>query len=167
MQLRGATAIVAGAGTGVGAASALRLAGKGCNVVVNYRRSAAAAEGVADACRRKGVEAVAVEGDVARDADCGAIAARAVGLWGRVDILVNSAGITRFIDQADLEKVTAEDFDDIFATNVRGPFQMIRAVAPHMKTTRSPRRSTTIPSGRNWIVSSAPSRASPIAPWRP
>lgn len=133
MRLKGATAIVTGGGTGVGASCALRLAAEGANVAINYRRSATAADEVAAACRAMGVEAIAVQGDVAEDADCRAIVAAAAERWGRVDILVNCAGTTRFIPHSDLEAVTPEIFDSILAVNLKGPFQMSRAVAPHMK----------------------------------
>lgn len=132
-RLEGMTAIVTGGGTGVGAACALRLAEKGANVAINYSRSAEAAEAVAATCREHGVDAIAMRADVARDEDCRALVAAAADRWGRVDILVNSAGTTRFIAHADLEAVKPEDFDAIFGVNLKGPFQMSRAVAPHMR----------------------------------
>ena len=133
MELSGKAAIVTGSATGVGAASALRLARKGCNVVINYTKSEAEAEETAAACRDAGAEAIVVQGDVSDDAACRALAEAAVGKWGRIDGLVNNAGTTKFVEQSDLEGLSGEDFLRLTAVNVVGPFQMIRAVAPHMK----------------------------------
>jgi len=74
-----------------------------------------------------------VHADVVDDADCRRLAAAALERWGRIDALVNCAGLTRFVDAADLEAVTAEDFQSMVAVNVVAPFQMARAVAPAMK----------------------------------
>lgn len=132
MNLRGAVAIITGGATGVGAATAVKLAAEGCRVLVNYSRSAAEAEDTASACRTLGVEAVAVQGDVASDDDCVRMAAEAVKAWGRIDILVNSAGTTKFVAHRNMEELEVQDFERIFAVNVLGAFQMTRAVRKHM-----------------------------------
>jgi 3-oxoacyl-[acyl-carrier protein] reductase len=126
-------AIVTGAGSGVGAATALRLASRGHHVLVNYARSADAAEAVARDCRAAGVDAFAMRGDVGVDAECRALVAAAAGRWGRVDVLVSSAGTTRFVPMADLEAMDAADFAPVFAVNALGPFQMARAAAPLLR----------------------------------
>ncbi|HVJ54929.1 MAG TPA: SDR family oxidoreductase [Aliidongia sp.] len=126
-------AIVTGSATGIGAAVALRLAGKGVNVVINYSRSVGEAEATAEACRALGVEALLCRADVAADADCRAMAEAAIGRWGRIDYLVNNAGTTVFADHADLDAVQAEDFRRIYDVNVIGAYQMVRAVAAQMK----------------------------------
>jgi len=74
-----------------------------------------------------------VRGDVASDADCRALAAAALDKWGRIDALVNNAGITKFAAASDLDGLDAEDFQRIYAVNVIGPYQMIRACVPEMK----------------------------------
>ena len=122
-------AIVTGAGTGVGAATARWLAARGYGVVVNYSRSLEAADKVAAACG----DAIAMQGDVAEDADCRRLAAAAVERWGRIDAVVNSAGTTQFVSMADLDGLDAEDFQRVFAVNTIGPYQMIRAAASHLK----------------------------------
>ncbi len=133
MQLQGATAIVTGSATGVGAATAKMLARKGCNVVINYSRSETEARETQAACEQEGAETLVVKADVARDADCRRLADAARERWGRIDALVNNAGTTKFAAAADLDALDAEDFQRIFAVNVIGPYQMTRAVAPAMR----------------------------------
>jgi 3-oxoacyl-[acyl-carrier protein] reductase len=126
-------AIITGGGTGVGAAVARRLAGRSYDLLINYSRSAGAAAGVVEECLALGVDALAIQGDVANDADCRDLAQQAMARWGRVDALVCSAGATRFIPMADLDAVTREDFESVYAVNSIGPFQMARAVRSHMQ----------------------------------
>jgi 3-oxoacyl-[acyl-carrier protein] reductase len=126
-------AIITGGATGVGAAVACLLAARSYDVLVNYSRSAEAAAGVVQQCLAAGVDAVAVQGDVANDADCKALARQAMERWGRIDALVCSAGASRFIPMADLDAVTTADFERAYAVNSIGPFQMARAVQPHMQ----------------------------------
>lgn len=129
MATEGFCAIVTGASSGLGAASALRLAQAGARLVVNYASNAAGAETTANACRAAGAEAIAVQGDVARDEDCRRIVAAAAP-WGRLDALINNAGITRHVAHNKLDGLTAEDFQHLFAVNSIGPYQMIRAARP-------------------------------------
>ena len=133
MPLRNKVAIVTGSATGLGAAVALRLADQGCNVVINYTKSEAEAKETLAACEAKGVEAILGQGDVGEDADCRRIVQAAVDKWGRLDVLVNNAGGTKFADHAKLDELNAEDFLWIYKVNVVGAYQMIRACEPHMK----------------------------------
>jgi 3-oxoacyl-[acyl-carrier protein] reductase len=126
-------ALVTGSATGVGAATAQALAARGWNLVVNYARSAAEAEASAAACRAAGADVLVQRGDVAVDADCRALAAAALARWGRLDALVNNAGVTNFAGAADWDAVDAEVFQRIVGVNAMGAFQMIRACAPHLK----------------------------------
>lgn len=125
-------AIVTGAASGVGAATALLLAQRGWRVLLNFNRSAQLAAEALQACRDAGADAVAVQGDVASDEVCRALAREAVQRWGRIDAVVNSAGATRFVPISNLEGVNAQDFHDVFGTNTIAPFQLARAAAPHM-----------------------------------
>jgi len=134
MNLKGAVCIVTGAGTGTGAACAVQLARKGARVVVNYSRSEAGARQTVKACAEAGGEAVLSKGDVVSDADCRALAKAALDKWGRIDALINNAGITKFAAATDLDALSAEDFQRLYAVNVIGPYQTIRACAPAMKT---------------------------------
>jgi 3-oxoacyl-[acyl-carrier protein] reductase len=133
MKLEGAVSIVTGAGTGTGAACAIQLAGKGGCVVVNYSRSEAQARETVKACEAAGGAAIALRGDVASDADCRALAQATLDKWGRIDALINSAGITKYAAATDLEGLSAEDFQRLYAVNTIGPYQMIRACVPAMK----------------------------------
>ena len=127
MELSGCAAVVTGGGTGVGRATALALARRGCSVLVNYSRSKDGAEAAAAECEGLGVKALALRADVSVDADCRRMIDTAVDAFGRLDVLVNNAGTTSFIPHDELEKVTEEDWDSIMAVNLRGPFQCARA----------------------------------------
>ena len=128
--------IVTGSSSGVGAATALELARRGSAVAVNYSKSAAAAEEVAQACIQAGGEALAVRADVSKDADCKALAAAALAKWGRLDGLVNNAGTTKFASMRDLDALDAEDFQRIYAVNVIAAYQMVRACQAALRTAR-------------------------------
>ena len=133
MNLNGSVCIVTGSATGTGAACAVQLAGKGARVVVNYTKSEGEARETAARCKAAGAEAIVVQGDVAAEADCRKLAQAALDQWGRIDGLVNNAGITKFAAHADLDALSAEDFQRLYAVNVVGPYQMIRACTPAMK----------------------------------
>jgi 3-oxoacyl-[acyl-carrier protein] reductase len=125
--------IITGSGTGIGAACALLLARRGWNVVINYSKSATAAEATAEQCKAAGAETLVVQANIALDAHCRRLADATVDRWGRIDGLVNNAGTTKFVAHNDLEGLSSDDFLSIYATNVVGTFQMIRAVTPIMK----------------------------------
>ena len=133
MELKNAVCIVTGSASGIGAASAIMLAGKGAHVVVNYSKSEDAARATQKACAAAGAEVLLVRADVAQDADCRRLAQATLDKWGRIDALVNNAGTTKFANHADLEALSAEDFLRIYSVNVVGAYQMVRACAPAMK----------------------------------
>jgi len=119
-------AIVTGSASGLGAATAGILAKAGARIVVNYSSSKTEAEATADLCRKQGAEVVIVQGDVSREEDCRRIVAAAAP-WGRLDVLVNNAGTTKHVPHDNLDGLSAEDFQRLFAVNTIGPFQMVRA----------------------------------------
>ncbi len=126
-------ALITGSASGVGAATARLLAGRGYNVVINYSKSEAEAHAVAEDCRKAGAEALVCRADVSADADCRRMVDETVAKWGRIDVLVNSAGWTKFVHHADLEGLSSEDFLRTLQINLLGPFQMVRAAQPHLK----------------------------------
>jgi 3-oxoacyl-[acyl-carrier protein] reductase len=125
--------IVTGGGSGIGAATAFAFAGAGYDVVINYSRNRDGAGAIADRCRDQGVEAITALGDIASDEACLLIADAAVRRFGRIDALVNNAGVTRYAAASDLDASNAADFEHIFSVNVTGTYQMIRAATPHLK----------------------------------
>ena len=127
MDLAGKAAIVTGSATGVGRETALALGRLGCHVLVNYSRSAQEAEQTAEEVKALGVKVLCYQADVARDAECRGMVAAAVAEFGRLDVLVNNAGATRFIDHGNLDAVTDDDWQGIFGVNLKGPFQCVRA----------------------------------------
>src|SRR3569832_1019758 len=126
-------AIVTGSATGVGAATALMLAQRGWNVVINYSRSEDDARATQKECEAAGADTLLLRGDVSSDADCRALVDAAVARWGRVDALVNNAGTTVFGDDAKWERIDADTFNRIMGVNALGMFQMVRACVPHLK----------------------------------
>jgi 3-oxoacyl-[acyl-carrier protein] reductase len=133
MDLKGKAAIVTGGGTGVGRATCLQLAAAGCSVLVDYSRSKDAAEETARLAREQGVQAIAFQADVADDDACRAMVAEAERAFGRLDVLVNNAGTTRFIAHQDLDSVERDDWIDILSVNLIGPFQCTRAALPLLR----------------------------------
>src|SRR5437764_4883244 len=113
-RLKGKVAVVTGASKGIGAAIALHLAAEGAAVVVNYASSKEGAERVVSEIKGKGGRAVAVEADMAKQADIQRLFAEAKKAFGRLDILVNNAGIYEF---APLEDITAAHFHKQFDLN--------------------------------------------------
>jgi len=126
-------AIVTGSATGVGAATALGLARRGYDVLINYSRSEQEARESEAACRAAGADTLLMRGDVASDADCRAMVDAALARWRRLDALVNNAGITTFVGAGQWDALDAEAFQRIYAVNVIGAFQMVRAAAPALK----------------------------------
>jgi 3-oxoacyl-[acyl-carrier protein] reductase len=116
-KLTGKVAVVTGASKGIGAGIAKDLAAQGASVVVNYASSKAAAEKVVSEITSNGGQAVAVQGDVAKQADIERLFAETKKAFGRLDILVNNAGIYEFLP---LEQITAEHFHKQFNLNVFG-----------------------------------------------
>jgi 3-oxoacyl-[acyl-carrier protein] reductase len=137
MQFGGAVAIVTGGGTGIGRAVGESLARAGARaVVVNYSRSAEEAEATAAALRELGCEGVPHQASVADDAAVRAMVAETVTRFGRLDVLVNNAGTTRFIPQRDLDALTDEVWDEILSVNLKGTFYCCRAAAPALREAR-------------------------------
>lgn len=122
-------AVVTGGSRGIGRAVCLALAEAGCNVCVDYAGSTAAAEETAALCRAAGVRAFAVQADVSAAAGCDALFEAVKTEFGRVDVLVNNAGVTR--DKLVL-RMTEQDFDEVLNTNLKGAFLCCKAASKLM-----------------------------------
>jgi 3-oxoacyl-[acyl-carrier protein] reductase len=127
-SLQGKTALVTGASRGIGRATAAALAEAGAWVLVHYGRSAPEAESLVAGIRSSGGRAEAIQGDLGTP-DGAALLAREVRsiVGGRLDVLVSNAGISK---AATIQDHTVEDFDNLFATNVRGPFFLVQQLLP-------------------------------------
>jgi len=128
-QLKGKIAIVTGANSGIGAASAKLFAAEGAKVVVCARR-AEAGQKVVDEIRAAGNEAILSRCDVAKKEDIYAAVDLAVSTWGRVDVVMNNAGIALVKNAVDTED---DEWDKVMNTNVKSIFYMAKAVIPLMK----------------------------------
>ncbi|MBF6025371.1 glucose 1-dehydrogenase [Lysobacter niastensis] len=128
-KLAGKVAVVTGASKGIGAAIATALAAEGAAVVVNYASSQEAADKVVAGITASGGKAIAVRGDVSKQAEAQAIIDTAVKQFGRLDILVNNSGVYQF---APLEEITEDDFHRHFNINVLGLLLTTQAAAKHM-----------------------------------
>lgn len=127
-RLQGKTALVTGASRGIGRAIALALAEAGAEVLVHYNRGAVEAESAVEEIRDAGGRAEAVGGDLSAPDGAHALAGEVRRLIGpRLDILAANAGIST---QAPLEETTVEDFDRLFAVNVRAPFFLVQQLLP-------------------------------------
>lgn len=122
-------AVVTGGSRGIGRAVCVKLAQQGFAVCVNYAGNAAAAEETVRLCREAGAEALAVQADVASAAGCEALFDAAVRAFGRVDVLVNNAGVTR---DGLILRMSEADFDAVIATNLKGAFLCSKAAAKLM-----------------------------------
>lgn len=129
-------AIVTGASRGIGKATALALAAQGAKVVVNYASSQSAALEVVDAITQAGGEAVAIEANVAIESQVEHLIKQTLDTWGRIDVLVNNAGITR---DTLLLRMKIEDWQAVIDLNLTGVFLCTRAVSKIMLKQRSGR----------------------------
>jgi 3-oxoacyl-[acyl-carrier protein] reductase len=127
--LEGRVALVTGASRGIGAAIALALAGEGADVAVNYHRSAGQAAAVGRAIEAAGRKARVVRADVRDGAAVRAMVADVLAAFGRIDVLVNNAGV---LNAAPLAEMSEAVWDDMIAANLRSVFLVTRAVLPHM-----------------------------------
>lgn len=120
-------AIVTGSARGIGESTAVMLAERGFNITVNYASSEEGARDTVAQCEAKGAETLLVQGDVASDADCRRIVDETMAKWGRLDVLINNAGTTTYVNHMDLEALTPDVWERTFSVNVLGTFQMVRA----------------------------------------
>jgi 3-oxoacyl-[acyl-carrier protein] reductase len=137
MALEGRTALITGAGRGIGRATAIRLARDGARIAINYKGNAEAAAEAKRLVEQGGGEATLIQGDVSVDGQAEDVVKAALAFGsGRLDILVNNAGITR--DNL-LMRMSAEDWDAVIDLNLRGAFLVTKAVMRPMVKQRAGR----------------------------
>ncbi|WP_150268230.1 3-oxoacyl-[acyl-carrier-protein] reductase [Paenibacillus tepidiphilus] len=129
--LKGQTALVTGGSRGIGRSIALALAEQGVKVAVNYAGGEAAAQETVARIAELGSEGIALKGNVGHSADADALVKEVLNTWGRIDILINNAGITR--DNL-IMRMKEEEFDQVIETNLKGVFNCLKAATrPMMK----------------------------------
>lgn len=136
LPLTDKVAVVTGASRGIGRATALALAGEGAKVVVNYASSSQSADDVVAKIEEMGGEAIALQADVSQSEQVDALFKAVLGKWGRVDVLVNNAGITR---DTLLMRMKQDDWQAVLNLNLTGVFLCIKAVTKTMLKQRSGR----------------------------
>jgi 3-oxoacyl-[acyl-carrier protein] reductase len=129
VRLRDKIALVTGAASGIGAATARRFAREGAGVAINDARPEGL-EAVADEIRAAGAKALVLPGDVTRKADCERLVQDVTRTFGRLDILINNAGINR---DAMAAKMTEEQWDAVLSVNLKGTFLCAQAALPGMR----------------------------------
>lgn len=132
----GKTALITGASRGIGRAIALRFARSGANVIVNYKGNADAAQSVAEAITQLGSQAEIVQADVAQPADVDRLVSTSLARFGRLDVLVNNAGITR---DTLIMRMSEDDWDTVLDTNLKSAFLVTRAALRPMLKQRGGR----------------------------
>ncbi|MFT5872900.1 MAG: 3-oxoacyl-[acyl-carrier protein] reductase [Clostridium sp.] len=128
-MLKGKTAVVTGASRGIGRAIAIKLAKLGANIVVNYRNSFDAVQGVVKEIEALGVKALAVQADISSYSDVEYMMKKCIEEFGSIDILVNNAGITK---DGLLMRMKEEDFDSVININLKGAFNCTKHVSALM-----------------------------------
>ena len=131
--LRGKVAIITGAATGIGRASALLFAQAGARVALADTREPELARTAAEV-RAAGGEATAIAADLARPDDCAAVVASAVRAFGRLDVLLNNAGVGTMVVGGTVETIGLEHWDLAQDVNVRAIYLVSRAAVPHMRS---------------------------------
>jgi 3-oxoacyl-[acyl-carrier protein] reductase len=130
------SALVTGAASGIGRAVALALARAGYDVAINYSKSERAAKVVSDEAKKFGVKTLLLRCDVADEASVRAMLKAVEKEFGRLDVLINNAGTTAPWKPKDLESLSLDDWDRVFAVNVRGLFQVTRAAVPLLRASK-------------------------------
>ena len=156
-------ALVTGSATGIGRAAAARFARAGYAVAVNYSRSEKEAQETFEEVRAHGVPALLCQANVGDDRAVRAMVARCRDELGGLDVLVNNAGTTRFIEHTDLDALTDEVWDEILGVNLKGAFYCCRAALPLLRQRRGNIVNVTSVAGLQGHGSSIPYAASKAA----
>ena len=129
MSIHNKVALITGGSRGIGRAVAVRLARDGVKLAINYKSDRKSADSVVDLVNEMGVEALAVQADVADSSQVDSMVDQIVNAFGNVDILVNNAGI---IHDSLLMRMSEEVWDEVLNTNLKGSYNCTKAVLRHM-----------------------------------
>jgi 3-oxoacyl-[acyl-carrier protein] reductase len=132
LKLNNKVAIVTGASSGVGAATAIKLAAQKVKVVVNYASSKSGAQDTVKQIEQAGGQAIIFKADVSDDLQCLALVQKTVDEFGELDILINNAGTTTYVEHKNLDLLSDSIWESTLGTNLMGPFYMTRAALPEL-----------------------------------
>jgi 3-oxoacyl-[acyl-carrier protein] reductase len=132
----GKVALVTGGATGIGRGTVLRLAHAGASVACIYAHSADKATSLVRELTQEGHDVICLQCDIANDDSVRSMVSELLQWKSHIDILINNAGVTRFVHMDDLEGVTSEDWANMLNINVVGSFQVTRACAPYLKESK-------------------------------
>jgi|AntRauTorckE6833_2_1112554.scaffolds.fasta_scaffold04662_1 3-oxoacyl-[acyl-carrier protein] reductase len=128
--MKKSVALVTGASGGLGSAIATTLAEEGFKVLLHYKSSEEKAKKLKETLLKSGYEVSLVQGDLTYKDDVLRMVEKAIKTYGRIDVLVNNAGA---LNDAPIDEMADEAFDEVMSINVKGPWQLTKAVVPHMK----------------------------------
>ena len=138
MKSQRKVALVTGSATGVGAATCVKLAMRGWNVVINYTKSQQEAEATAKKCSHLGSEVLICQADVSNNEACQSMVEKTIEKWGRIDALVNNAARTKFCSYSNLNGLSEADFLNLYEVNVVSAYQMTRATTSYLQDAEHP-----------------------------
>ncbi len=133
MKFKNKVVLVTGGGTGLGRAMCLQFARQGAAVIVNYSKSKEPAKEVVERIDAMGGQAVDIQADVSHDSQARQLIEKAVARFGRLDVLINNAGWTRFIPHNEFEELSEEVLENTWSVIVKAPIYCTRAAAPHLR----------------------------------
>ena len=128
-RLDGKIALVTGSSRGMGRQNALELASRGASLVINYAKSADAAEKVVGEIKALGAQAIAIKGDVSKPEEIVSLFQQAVKHYGKLDIVVSNSGVETF---GHISEITPEEFDRVFTINTRGQLLVAQQAYKHL-----------------------------------
>ncbi|KJS84387.1 MAG: 3-ketoacyl-ACP reductase [Peptococcaceae bacterium BICA1-8] len=133
MNIQGKVALITGGATGIGRAAALKLAAQGAGIIINYSKSEGEAVQTAQEISKVGVEVIICKADVAQEDEVKVMYEKIMEHFGRIDIIVNSAGTTDYVPLTDLDGMQDAYWDRAFNTNVKGIFHTVRVCQDELK----------------------------------
>lgn len=137
MDFSGQVVLITGSSQGIGAAAAQGFAQRGAKLVINYASNEDAAKQIVASCKKHGGDAISLQADVSDDAACKKLVEATIAQWGQLDILVNNAGTTKFMNHDNLDGLDKTDFEQIYALNLIGGYQMVKYARPYLEKSKA------------------------------